>query len=307
MNSIKYLAIFLGAVIITSEAEACSVCRSGENTFLFSERSANLTGQTADYHWWLNFDNLYSTKSNALSETEGGGSERQREIRPSMRLVYNLSQSLSFSAMAPVQFRRIRTISSRAASNETAGGIGDAELTAVWMHNIVRNEGQFYNGGFSFGLKMPTGRNKLQRAGERMDEHLQPGTGAWDWQIGLALARVTCSSVIFTSAYYRINGTNNFHYHYGNAWLVNFGTQKDLISRLTGSLQLNGRYSNRDRDDQILANNTGGTLLYLSPGLHLNLAGSAGISMALQIPVYHKLFGNQKENPVLSTGLGFQF
>jgi hypothetical protein len=286
--------------------KACSVCRCGDNAFLFSQRGLEMPGQSMESRFSLSLGNLYSNKSNILSGDEGVGTEHQREIRPSLRMSYNITHSFSFAFELPFQFRKIVATTADGTGNKRSSGIGDAELSAVWMRNLSENNGRFYIGGLSLSAKVPTGRNNLHESGERLDEHLQAGSGSYDWQLGGALSRSTCSSELFVSLYYRTNGTNGFRYHYGNATLYNLGGQWPLTDWLTGSVQINGRYASRDSDHNEVVANTGGWVTYISPGFKVTLSRLSGIYAAVQIPIYQKLFGVQTEKAVLSTGISFQ-
>ena len=68
--------------------------------------------------------------------------------------------------------------------------------------------------GAMAAIKLPTGHNNLQNAGERLDEHLQPGSGAFDGEAGIVIARLTTSFSSFASLQYRYRGTNGFEYQY---------------------------------------------------------------------------------------------
>lgn len=289
-----------------SYAEACSVCHCGDNAFLFSEKGFELPDQTMSHRLWFSLGNLYSTKTNRLGASEGPGSEFEREVRPSVRTGYTLSNNLSMSLEVPLQFRYMETTTPSGTSLNRSSGLGDAEISAVWTRSLASHNGQFYTGGLSILAKLPTGRNNLQQADERLDEHLQAGTGSFDWQVGGAASRVTCSSRLFTSLYYRRNGTNDFGYHYGNAMLYNLGAQYPLTTWLTGSMQVNGRYARWDRVLTAPVDNTGGWVTYLSPGLRISVSGSTDLNLTLQLPIYQHLYGDQTEKAVLSTGISFQ-
>jgi hypothetical protein len=185
--------------------------------------------------------------------------------------------------------------------------LGDAELSSVWTHTLASSGGRFYTGGLALIVKLPTGSNNLRQSGERLDEHLQAGTGTVDWQIGAAVSRLTCTSRFFTSIYYRRNGTNDFGYHYGNALLFNLGAERPLIAGFNGSVQANGRYARRDDDNAGIVENTGGWVTDVTPGLRLNLTETIGISAAVQVPVYQDLYGVQSEKAVINTGLSVTF
>ena len=61
--------------------------------------------------------------------------------------------------------------------------------------------------------------------------------------------------------------------------------------------QVNGRSAKRDRlEDRTLGENTGGTVVYLSPGARWQTGLGLDIEGAVQIPVVENLFGEQDEH-----------
>ncbi|HBZ01054.1 MAG TPA: hypothetical protein DEO84_07015 [candidate division Zixibacteria bacterium] len=308
MRTIQHLLILMISLTFApiSGLEACSVCRCGDNAFLFSQRGFEMPGQSMESRFSLSLGNLYSNKSNILSGDEGVGTEHQREIRPSLRMSYNITHNFSFAFELPFQFRKIVVTTADGIGNERSSGIGDAEISTVWMRELSESNGRFYIGGLSLSAKVSTGRNNLLESGARLDEHLQAGSGSYDWQLGGALSRSTCASELFASLYYRTNGTNDYRYHYGDAALYNLGGQWPLTDWLTSSVQINGRYASRDSDHNDVVANTGGWVTYLSPGFKVSLSRLSGVYAAVQIPIYQKLFGVQTEKAVLSTGISFQ-
>jgi hypothetical protein len=72
------------------------------------------------------------------------------------------------------------------------------------------------------GVKTAWGENDARRDGERLDEHVQPGTGSTDWFAGISgFYQLDRRSAIFASTQYRETGRNDFGYRYGSALLLN--------------------------------------------------------------------------------------
>lgn len=303
----KTAAVILAAFMITLESgsplQACSVCRCGDNAFQFSDQALPLAGQADARRLRLSLASTYSTKSNALSPDEGLGTEQQREFRPSVKAVFQISNHLAVSGELPLSFRQLTVTTNQGVERQRSSGIGDADLTALWMTNFASANGRFYSAGLSAGFKLPSGRNDAQANGVRMDEHLQSGTGSYDVEVGGALARSTCDSRLYASTYFRRNGTNGFEYHYGNAALFNLGAQRSISSNVIASLELNGRHAQRDTRSAVIVDNTGGSVAYLTPGIRFGLGNVTSLSVSLQIPVWQSLYGDQSEKPVLVTGV----
>jgi hypothetical protein len=301
---IGLIAALTACASVTSPS-ACSVCRCGDNAFQFSDQALPLAGQSDIQRFRFSLANTYSTKSNALSPDEGPGTERQREFRPSAKAMYQLSDHFGLSAELPLSFRRLQVTTDDGIEHERSSGFGDAELSTLWMTNFASANGRHYSAGLSASFKLPTGHNNAKSDGARADEHLQGGTGSYDVTLGGAIARSTCASRIFASAYFRRNGTNEFDYHYGNAMLFNLGAQRSFSSVLIGSLQLNGRHARRDFESGAIVDNTGGSVAYMTPGVRVALGEITSLSLSVQIPVWQDLYGTQDEKAVLGTGISF--
>ncbi len=297
---IPILAVALGSF---STATACSVCRCGDNAFQFSDQDLSLSRQADARRLRLSLANSYSTKSNALSPDEGTGTEQQHELRPSIKAVYQLSDHFAFSGELPMSFRRLEVTTADGVERDKSSGVGDAEMTALWMTNFAYKADRHLTVGLSASFKLPTGHNNAQSGGVRADEHLQSGTGSYDIVVGGAFSLATRTNRIFASAYFRSNGTNSFDYHYGNAALFNIGAQRSISSSVTGSLQLNGRHARRDFDSGEIVDNTGGSVAYLTPGVRFGLGTVTSLSVSVQIPVWQDLYGEQNEKSVLITGV----
>ncbi len=152
------------------------------------------------------------------------------------------------------------------------------------------------------GLKLPTGTNdeKLSN-GEELEPSSQPGTGAVDWQAGLAYSRyLTPRVTLDTSGIYSLRGTHED---------FTVGDRADLgvafAYRLTEDVkapnnwsvfgELLGVWIGKDEGDGETNENSGGTTVYLSGGFRDRLSDHAALSLAPAIPVVQTLNGEQAE------------
>jgi hypothetical protein len=197
-------------------------------------------------------------------------------------------------------FKQITTsVVGEPASIATSDGLGDAELTA-----LVKLR-EFALGGERSGLlslvaggRLPTGANqKTDATGARLDEHLQPGSGAWSGLAGADLTLPLRAGRCDLNASYRANSENSLHYQYGNAFLYNVGFARRLASVWELSLQANGRLAEQDRlEDGSLGANTGGHVLYASPTVRWFAGAGVLLEAGIQVPVASALHGVQQEH-----------
>jgi hypothetical protein len=148
------------------------------------------------------------------------------------------------------------------------------------------------------GVTAPTGTNDAKdEDGEGLDEHLQPGTGAWSGTGGANVSLGASSGTWDASLLGRLNGESSHGYHYGNALLYNAGYASQPLRGVQLLVQINGRYASRDRlEDDTFDENTGGTVTYGSPGLRWNSAFGLIVEGQVQIPIQQSLYGDQTEH-----------
>jgi hypothetical protein len=106
----------------------------------------------------------------------------------------------------------------------------------------------------------------------------------------------------------RLPGANDFGYQYGDISLLNFAYERKLTANLDSVLELNYRHAGRDRvdDSGSYDPDTGGSILYLTPRVLVNVGGVV-LRFAAQIPVSESLYGVQDEKPVYNVGFTRSF
>jgi hypothetical protein len=287
------LIVLMAAALLSSlpsRARACSQCMCG------TPFPSDVLGGVVPTQFTYGLEERYLSKANALDE--GPGLEEEREHRMAAFALWRPVNNLALIGRVPYNVKAITTKPAGEASfEETSHGIGDAELLGM-IGLFHTTSSRPLAVGMVVGGAAPTGSNDKKNAeGDRLDAHLQPGSGAWSGTAGLNTAMSSGSGVWDASILGRVNGTNAHGYRYGNAVLYNAG----LTSKLWGSTQLlaqiNGRVAQRDRlEDGTMGENTGGSVTYLSPGLRWSSGVGVAIEGAVQVPVAQSLYGVQKEH-----------
>lgn len=159
------------------------------------------------------------------------------------------------------------------------------------------------------GFTLPTGKNRKTLGGE-VDPGMQPGFGSQTFTLGISGARqLTKALTLVADTSYEIFSRKN-RLKFGNEWRANlagvyelYGKSEALISKMDGILELNLLNIARDEDGRTKERGTGGTILYLSPGLRFSfskpLNGSLGLM--LKFPTLKRL--NEKSEQQGSEGL----
>lgn len=211
------------------------------------------------------------------------------------------------------------------ASNEVealgdSGGVGD--LSVIGKYRFFNDTASRQEAALLLGLEMPTGTTRRTTLdGERFDAEHQPGSGSWDPLIGAAYTRRATGWSFDASLLYKVAtrgtqstdlgdqvfygaavswrlrggegaaphahapGEDTPHHHHDEA----AGTSVDLI------LELNGEWQARQDIAGVEDPNSGGHVLYLSPGVAVGSAGGWLAHLSAGIPVHQRLNGTHPE------------
>jgi hypothetical protein len=284
-----WLAVTLIAIGVPARAIACSQCLCG------TPFPADVLGGVVPLQLTYGLEERYLSKSNGLEDESG--EERQNEHRVAGFAIWRPIDRLALLGRLPYNFKEIVTQPEGAASSaERARGFGDAELLAlVGLQNIA---GPRMTLGLVLGVTAPTGSSELEDdQGERLEAHLQPGTGAWSGTTGLDAAWAAGSGTVTLGILGRLNGENSHGYHYGDALLYNAGFVSRPWRRVQGLIQINGRSAERDRETpDVFDENSGGTVTYAAPGLRWDTGIGLAAEGQVQIPFQQSLHGEQTEH-----------
>ena len=145
------------------------------------------------------------------------------------------------------------------------------------------------------GVKFPTGEYKLlDHEGEINEPTIQPGTGAWD---GLLSAHYSYQIRphawdAFLATSYQLAGENSKAYRFGDTFIFNGGMNASFTvneKTATGSLQVNLRHAPRDEFKGEAVPSTGGTWVYLTPGIRLASSSNTSFYTHVQVPIYQRV------------------
>lgn len=295
------LAAAVAALAAPGPARACSVCGCGD-PLLTSSDPAAINGQLR-----LQLDTEY-LRVNAGNEADPALTDRLTQWSYRLNAVYHPLDALSFTATLPVVTKELRTVGGGApVSSSDATGLGDLEVGAryaVWSR-VTLGLGRVQELAVTGGTSAPTGPNGLRSGGERIDEHGQPGTGAWSPFAGLAYRLEQRSWTAYASLSGRIHSANGYRYTYGPAALWSVHGQYFPPGRVALDLGVDGRWAAADRDPGGAVVNTGGTVLAASPGVYFRVSGPAWLFARGQIPFYVRFRGDQAQLPSVVMGVQY--
>lgn len=161
---------------------------------------------------------------------------------------------------------------------------------------------------FSAGVKLPTGARHETNGDEEAEVTIQPGTGSTDVVLGATYQGgilrdtgvggpmgSTALIPLFASVTYRRNGRGTHEYRRGDEVQVSAGSEYPLAQSLHVIGQVNVRHSAEDAVGETGENPalTGGTFVYVSPGLRLLAGNGTSVYGYVQIPVLQRVNGVQ--------------
>ncbi len=219
----------------------------------------------------------------------------------SMAVVYGLHRKVSLIGVFPLLDKEMRIDSPTGAERLGAGlGFGDATFLVKWRL-LKRDRGR---GGvqlsFQGGVKTPTGRDDAPDSsnGQLLSPPLQRGTGSWDPTADFITSYVTPSARwFFTASVGASLSTEGNDFKPGDRFRYD-AMVKTRISSLRSRdlfllLELNGRWQGRWRAGDEEIDSSGGTLLYLSPGVQYLPRPNLVVEAGVQLPAVRYLNGTQ--------------
>jgi len=313
------LLLFLILVPILAAAPpagACSMCRCGDPTFNALGTDVYVDGKVRVAFDWERFD-----KDQGSPETR----ESMLENRFTTALSYTFGDRVTAVVRVPYSSREQSSNGeeetaavTKAADTghstfrERTSDLADPELYAtvrLWSSSFAGGLGRRSWISALGGVKTDWGRNDLKADGARLDEHLQAGTGSTDVFAGFSgFYLLSHTSSLFGSLQVRRTGTNDFGYRYGNIKMASFGVERKFTETFDGVVTLDFRDAERDlAGEEGRDPDTGGRVLYVSPRLSRDFSRGLVGRIAVQVPVYRDLNGDQKEKTVVNAGLTYLF
>jgi hypothetical protein len=302
MSASVRVCLLATALALSAPALACSICRCGDPTFnaLGSDGVAQ-TGLRVALDW----DDVGKSQGDPREEPES-----MTEHRTTLLLAYGLNDRVGLFARLPYSERDLVEKSEDGTEHTHTSGWSDPEFSGqlrLWSSPMEGDVGTRASVFLVGGVKTAWGEDDLTRKGERLDEHVQPGTGSTDIFGGVAASyQLNPRSALFSSVQYRETGRNDAGYRYGNALLANFAYEHKLGSRWDMVVEFNYRNAGRDEIDHSgeVDPDTGGTMYFVTPRVLFDAGHGWVFRASAQLPVTQSgLNGFQDEDAVINLGV----
>lgn len=181
-------------------------------------------------------------------------------------------------------------------------GLGDALVDTKWIFFARNRLGGTLRVGIEGGVKIPLGdTDALLPDGTAAPRPLQAGTGSWDFPFKALFTLTRGRYGIIANTGYRIN-TDHDGFAAGDVFSYDLAVGLRLLPRkyesleddtFTVYLELNGGVTERDELVTGRDPNSGGHLLFLSPGVQWIPTPWLLFEASVQIPVVQDLNGTQ--------------
>ena len=199
------------------------------------------------------------------------------------------------------------------------GGVGPAEIEDLGSVHGLGDLGLFgqwrvlerapWSLAVLAGLEVPTGTTSARASnGERVETEFQPGSGSVDGMIGLAGTVAAGVVNVDASTVYTIAGEGSRDTNLGDVFAYGIavshrigehGHESDHVHG-TGHrflwdvfAELNGEWREREAVDGRRDGNSGGSLLWFSPGGRVTIGGRVSLGLSVGIPIAEDLNGDQ--------------
>ncbi|MCM2306705.1 MAG: transporter [Sulfuritalea sp.] len=242
----------------------------------------------------------------------------QRDMRVSgvmSVLGYGVTSDFALFGMLPLFNKRIDISMGRQDITRRKSGVGDLTLLGRYTAYQYDAPGRTLRIAPFLGVKAPTGEDNARDGMGRLPPPVQPGSGSWDVLGGAVLTYQTLDFEIDSQVSYKANREAN-GFQAGNVASLDTSLQYRLWPRslgagvpafLYGVLEANLVHSARNRSGGADDPNSGGTTLFITPGLQY-VTQKWIVEAGVQIPVSQDLNGTALKNDyVFTTGFRVNF
>jgi hypothetical protein len=310
------LTITIAALCSGTKAYACAACGCTLSRNWDNQGISSTSGFSADFSYdYLKQDQQRygnDTASSALIDQQLAAGQEVEAYTETQTMTASLNYTADtwgINTQLPLVKRDHATYGTTAPmgadyTSSSASGIGDIRIIARYTGLTTEK-----NAGLIAGVKLPTGStnanfNAGTHAGDPLDAGLQIGTGSTDVILGAFY-----TGTISTYGWF-VQGTlqhavatksqNGADYRPGDAYTFNSGIRyASFGARTSPMLQLNIIKREADTDNNTGVNVavdpvtgvsvSGGTLVYLAPGVTVRVGGGASVYGFIQLPVYQEV------------------
>jgi len=248
------------------------------------------------------------------SGNDPSGAERDVGVNTLVSVLgYGINGDLAVFGVLPYVDKELQTTMGGTRVTRSSKGFGDSSVFARYTFFKQDARGYTFRIAAFGGVKAPTGKDNESDALGRLPIPLQSGTGSWDGFGGVIATYQTLAFQVDAQTSYTAKSEAN-DFEGGDEARLDSSFQYRLFPRtlgkgtpefLYGVLEANMIYRKESRVFGIPNRNTGGTSIFLSPGLQY-VTKRYILEGSVQLPVSQNLNGDALENDYVAR-VGFRW
>ncbi len=230
-------------------------------------------------------------------------------------LGYGVTRDFALFGMLPWFDKRLDMQMGGRDITRSKQGFGDLTLLGRYTAYEYNAPGRTFRIAPFLGVEAPTGKDNARDGLGRLPPPVQPGSGSWDLLGGAVLTYQTLDFQVDSQLSYKANREAN-GFEFGDVFEADASLQYRLWPRKLGSgvpaflygvLEANLVHADKNRVSGTTDPNSGGTTLFLSPGLQY-VTKKWIVEAGVQVPVAQNLHGTALKNDyVLTAGVRINF
>jgi len=260
-----------------------------------------------EYHKW---DELGHRNAHALHEAGRDLHNFDHDEYYSAALAYGVTDDLEIAgSIGYVQKTFLHVADGFVGNGDDSDGIGD--LTILGKYRVYKDELDVAVLG---GVKFPTGETSEKGiTGNKLEAEEQPGTGSYDYIVGLAAGKSMGRWSLGGDVIYTFKTEGAQGYELGDVTQLDLRTRYALREpgifpnvHLTGEVNLQFVQKDDKRGKEVF--DSGAEILFLTPGVDVDLNDTASVFFSFSVPVYQDRGGEHSEiDYQLKTGVTLNF
>lgn len=221
-----------------------------------------------------------------FSRGSDGGTTLETWTIPAI-VSYALATDMTLTVNVPYQVRRLK----EPKGTRDTEGIGD--VSVKWQYTFIRKDRPFgrTQAAILGGLEFPSGDFEQDRP-----PPLQLGSGSIDGFLGFALGHTTPQFSIEGGLVYKANSEAN-DFRFGNVLSYDLYLAYQIypdfptpgLSQLNFSVEFNGRTVEKNEEFRKEIPGTGGTVVFISPGIQYIVGPTLLFEAGVQVPIIRDL------------------
>lgn len=292
----RLLGLFTLGLVHAPSAHGCAACGCSLASDWESQGYSVEPGFKLDVTYaYLEQEQLRSGTHNISPSDVPEGQELEKSTRnniTTLGLDYIFNSDWGVSLDVPWVAREHSTLGESHDELQTSSTSNIGDLRLMGRFQGFTSEHRF---GLTLGIKLATGSfTDTFSSGEPLDRGLQPGTGTTDLLAGVYYFGTFAKNWgYFAQAALQTPLDSRADYKPGTAENLNVGLRYTGIGGVIPQFQVNGRIAGRDSGAEADALDSGGSLIFISPGVTFEVTHQLATYVFVQVPVYQNLNGYQ--------------